>query len=99
MGDWYPIGIAVGLGLACGLALAAVLASRRGGFVGAIVAIRRGGTTGGTAFIMGGVALSIAALSLIPVIGYVLVVVIPALAARRARAESERYAGLRTLAK
>lgn len=81
-----------------------------GGLVGAIVgavsaaivvrgAWRRGATAGGTALILGLVGLTVAALALIPVVGYVEAVVLPALAARRARSGPQRYAGLRSLAK
>ena len=38
-------------------------------------------------------------LALIPVVGYIEAVVLPALAARRARRSPETYAGLRSLAK
>jgi hypothetical protein len=62
-------------------------------------ALRRGATPGGTAFIVGSAGVGVAMLALVPVAGYVLAVVIPALAARRARNEPDRHAGLRTLAK
>ena len=138
VGDWYEIGVALGLGLAAGLLLAGLLAGRRYGLVvstlgalalgvaagllvkgwlglpgsllGAVIgaasasivtrgALRRGATQGGIAFIVGAVAVAVGLLALVPVVGYVLAVVIPALAARRARSEPERHAGLRTLAK
>jgi hypothetical protein len=138
VGDWYEIGITVGLGVAAGLLLAGLLAGWRyglitsvvgalavgvlagllvkgwiglpgalvGGLIGAISAsviargaLRRGATPGGTAFIVGSASIAVALLALIPVVGYVLAVAVPALAARRARQEPERHAGLRTLAK
>ena len=138
MGDWYTIGIALGLGLAAGLAFAGLLAGRpyglvvatlaavtvgvlaglavegwlglAGALVGAVLgavsatviasgALRRGATRGGTALIVGGIAVAVALLALVPVVGYLLAVVVPALAARRARREPERHAGLRSLAR
>jgi hypothetical protein len=137
VGDWYEIGITVGLGLAAGILLAGIVAAWRyglvastlgalaigvlagllvkgwiglpgalvGGLIGALSAsvvargaLRRGATPGGTAFIIGSASLFIALLALIPVVGYVLAVVVPAAAVRRARQEPERHAGLRTLA-
>jgi hypothetical protein len=77
-----------------------------GGVIGALSAaviargaLRRGGTPGGTAFILVSAALVVALFALIPVAGYLLAVALPVLAARRARREPERYAGLRTLSK
>ena len=81
-----------------------------GGVVGGIVgsvsaatvvrgAARRGATTGGTAFLLLGVAVVVGLLALIPVVGYLEAVVLPVLAARRARQSPEKYAGLRSLAK
>jgi len=138
VGSWYPIGIAVGLGLAAGLLCAGLLAGRRyglvaatlasvvvggaagllveewsglaGALVGAVIgalsatviasgALRRGATRAGTALLVGSAALVVALLALIPIVGYVLAVVVPALAARRARREPERHAGLRSLAR
>jgi len=62
-------------------------------------ALRRGGTRGGTATLVGGGALVIAALAFVPVVGYLEAIALPALAARLRKREPERYAGLRTLAK
>jgi hypothetical protein len=81
-----------------------------GGVAGAVIgaasaavivrgASRRGATRGGTAFLLAGAALVVAALALIPVVGYVEAVVVPALAARRSRRGPQKYAGLRSLAK
>lgn len=138
MGDWYEIGVALGLGLAAGLLFAGVLAGWRYGLVvsilgalavgvgagllvkgwlglpgsllGAVIgalsasiiargALRRGATQGGTAFLVGSASIAVGLLALVPVAGYVMAVVVPALAARRARREPDRHAGLRTLAK
>lgn len=138
MGDWYEIGVALGLGLAAGLLLAGALAGWRYGLVvsvvgalavgvaagllvkgwlglpgsllGAVIgavsasiiargALRRGATPGGTAFLIGSASIAVGLLALVPVAGYVLAVLVPALAARRARNEPDRHAGLRTLAK
>ena len=54
---------------------------------------------GATAFLLLGVAVVVGLLALIPVVGYVEAVVLPVLAARRARRSPEKYAGLRSLAK
>ena len=77
-----------------------------GGLIGAVSAsfvargaLRRGATPGGTAFLVGSAAIVVALLALVPVVGYVMAVVVPAAAARRVRQEPERHAGLRTLAK
>jgi hypothetical protein len=138
MGDWYTIGVALGLGLAIGVLFAGVLsatplgriaavvlagtagavvglligdwteilAGAAGGVIGAAAgivvvsgALRRGGTRGGLALIVTLVALVLAGLAFVPVVGYVTTVVLPALAVRLRRAKGERYAGLRSLAK
>jgi hypothetical protein len=62
-------------------------------------ALRRGGTTGGTGILVGLAGLGVAALALVPFVGYVEAVGLPALAARLRRRAPERYAGLRTLAR
>ena len=138
VGDWYEIGVALGLGLAAGLLLAGVLAGWRHGLVvsvvgallvgvaagllvkgwlglpgsllGAVIgalsasiiargALRRGATPSGTAILIASASILVGLLALVPVAGYVLAVLVPALAARRARNEPDRHAGLRTLAK
>ncbi len=138
MGDWYEIGITVGIGVAAGIAFAGVLAGLRfgfattllgafvvgvaagllvngwtgagGGVVGAVIgsvsaaavvrgAGRRGATLGGTAFLLLGAAVVVGLLALIPAVGYLEAVVLPVVAARRARGGPEKYAGLRSLAK
>jgi hypothetical protein len=138
MGDWYTIGLALGLGLAIGVLFAGVLsatplgriaavvlagaagavvglliedwteavAGAAGGVIGAAAtvvvvsgALRRGGTRGGLALIVAAGALVLAALAFVPVVGYLAAVVLPAIATRLRRAQGERYAGLRSLAK
>ena len=54
---------------------------------------------GGLALIVTVAALGLAALAFVPVVGYLLAVGVPALAARLRRTHAERYAGLRSLAK
>jgi hypothetical protein len=77
-----------------------------GGAMGAIVAGRlvlgtlgRGGTRSGTAALVGLGALILAALALIPVVGYLEAVGLPLLAARARGRRVERFAGLRSLAR
>lgn len=100
---------AVAVGVVAGL-LVNGWSGAGGGVVGALVgalsasvivrgARARGATTGGTAFLLLGAAIVVAALALIPVVGYVELVVVPVLALRRTRSAPERYAGLRSLAK
>jgi hypothetical protein len=62
-------------------------------------ALRRGGTGTGTAALVGITGLVLAALALVPVVGYVEAIVVPLLGFRVRRRAAERYAGLRTLAK
>ena len=62
-------------------------------------ALRRGGTKGGTALLVAAAGVAVAAIALVPVLGYVEAVAVPGLAARLRRRTAERYAGLRTLAK
>ncbi|TMK71582.1 MAG: hypothetical protein E6G50_05335 [Actinobacteria bacterium] len=61
--------------------------------------LRRGGTRFGTAIFMGVAAVVLAALTWIPIAGYVEAAVVPALAARLRGRMPERYAGLRSLAR
>jgi hypothetical protein len=83
-------------------ALAAAIGAALGAFgAGRVVvgALGRGGTRGGTAVLVAGVAVVIAALAFVPVLGYLEALALPLLAARlRARAGG-RYEGLRILAK
>jgi hypothetical protein len=138
VGDWYTIGLALGLGTSIGVLLAGLLSwtplgraaaivlagaggavagfliddlgEIAGGLVGGVAgaaaavmivagALRRGGTRGGLALLLAGVAAGLAALAFVPVLGYLEAVVLPGLAARLRRAQGERYAGLRSLAK
>ena len=62
-------------------------------------ALQRGGTRGGTALLVAGGSLALAALALIPVVVYLAAVAVPALAARLRRRAGERYAVLRGLAR
>ena len=77
-----------------------------GGFLGGLGAtpvvrgaLRRGGTRGGTAALVGGAAVVVAALAFIPIVGYLLAVALPAFGLRTRSREPERHAGLRTLAR
>ncbi len=97
------VGTAVGFALddwndAVGGAIGGLL----GGLGGARLAggtLRRGGTTAGTGILVGLAGLGVAALALVPFLGYLEALALPALAARARRREPERYAGLRTLAR
>jgi hypothetical protein len=62
-------------------------------------ALRSGGTRLGLAVLVVVAALGLAALAFAPAIGYVEAVIVPLLAARVSRRGSDRYAGLRILAK
>jgi hypothetical protein len=73
-----------------------------GGFGGGVFArgaVRRGATPGGLVVLLGGAALGVFALALIPFVGFVEALAIPAFALRARRRAGEKYAGLRTLAK
>jgi hypothetical protein len=61
--------------------------------------LRRGGTRGGTATLLGGASLVVAALAFIPVVGYLEAVAVPLLGLRLRRRTPERHAGLRSLAR
>jgi hypothetical protein len=106
--------VAAGAGAALGIGIASWQTGgwidRLGGILGALLgsfgttqivagALRRGGTRGGTATLVGGAALVVAAAAWIPALGYLEAVALPALAARLRRTRPERYAGLRTLAR
>jgi hypothetical protein len=62
-------------------------------------ALARGGTPGGTAVLVGGAAIVLAALSFVPVLGYLVALVLPVLGLRLRRRQGERHAGLRILAR
>ena len=138
MGDWYTIGLALGLGTSIGVLFAGLLSATplgraaavmlagvagalagamiedwteiAGGAIGGLVsavaaaivvagALRRGGTRGGLALIVAAIAAGLAVLSFVPIAGYLIAAAVPVLALRLRRTQSERYAGLRTLAK
>lgn len=82
------------------------VAGGAGGALGALVAaglvagtLRRGGTRLGTALLVGLASVGVAALALIPFVGYLEAVALPLLAGRARRRQPERYAGLRSLAR
>jgi hypothetical protein len=101
--------IGAGAGVAVGFALAdwkdavgGAIGGLLGGLGGVPLAagtLRRGGTAVGTGILIGLAGLGIAALALVPFLGYLEALALPALAARARRREPERYAGLRTLAR
>ena len=138
MGDWYWIGLLVGLGASIGVLFAGALAGTRmgillaallaagggllaglgigewdeaiGGAIGGPLGVagsaqlvqgtlRRGGTQGATAVWIALGALVVGALALIPGVGYLEAVALPAIGARLRGRAPERFAGLRTLAK
>ena len=68
---------------------------------GALVrgALQRGGTRGGTATIVAAVGVAVAALGLVPGVGYLEAVALPLLALRLRGRAGSRYAGLRILAR
>jgi len=138
MGEWYWIGLLVGVGAGFGVLFTGALSTIRGGVVAAILlaaaagtglgfalenwdealggglgglagalgsaqvvrgALRRGGTRGGTAALVAFAALVVAALALIPGVGYLEALALPALGARLRRRSGDRYAGLRILAR
>lgn len=100
---------AVGAGLVVGLVLGAwveAIAGAVGGALGVLGAaptfrgaLERGGTRGGTAALLIGAAVALAALALVPILGYVLAAALPIAGLRARRRSPERYAGLRTLAR
>jgi hypothetical protein len=138
VGDWYTIGLCLGLGLGFGVILSGLLGVNRvgigvsvlasiaagaalgyvigeieetvaggvGGFLGALAAaavvhgaMRRGATRMGVAAYVGAAGLLVCLLALVPIVGYLVTVVLPVLAARMRGRQAARYAGLRTLAK
>jgi len=92
--EWEPGGW-VDIVLGVGGALLGLLAAVQ--IVGG--ALKRGGTRGGTSALVAGSAFLVAALAWIPGVGYLMVLALPVLAVRLRRAQPERYAGLRTLAR
>jgi hypothetical protein len=101
--------VAAAAGFAVGLAIddwEEAAAGAVGGVLGALGAfelvrgaLRRGGTRGATTALVALGALGIAALAVIPAIGYFEALAAPVLGARLRRRTGERYAGLRTLAR
>jgi hypothetical protein len=109
-----PAGLAVVLAVSAGAALAVgyvleewgaltgVIGSAVGVLVGSQVvggALGRGGTRGGTAILVAGAAAILAALALVPVVGYLEGALLPVLGARLRRRSGSTYAGLRILAR
>ena len=97
------VGLAAGLLVRGSIGLPGAFA---GALIGALSAsiiargtLRRGGTPGGTAFLFVLAAILVGMVALIPFMGYVLAVLVPVAAVRRARQEPARHAGLRSLAK
>jgi hypothetical protein len=101
--------LAAALGAALGIVLADIeeaVAGGVGGLLGAVGsaelvrgALRRGGTRAATAlFVLLG-AVVVALLALVPGVGYLEAIALPALGMRLRRREGKRYAGLRTLAR
>ena len=83
-------------------AIAAAVGGALGGYGAGVFtrgAVRRGGTVGGTALLLAGAAAVVFVLALIPFVGFLEAVAIPALAVRARQRAGEKYAGLRTLAK
>ncbi len=89
IGGWHEA-VAGGAGGALGTFVAAALVT---GTLG------RGGTRGGTAALIVLSAFVLAALALVPAVGYLEAAALPALAARARRRRPARYAGLRSLAR
>jgi hypothetical protein len=97
--------IAVGLGLALA-GVGEAVGGGAGGILGAAGALQlvggalgRGGTRMATALLVVIGAAFVAALSFVPVLGYVEALAVPALGMRLRRRAGKRYAGLRTLAR
>jgi hypothetical protein len=108
VGSLAPV-IGAVLGAALGLLLADVeeaVAGGIGGVLGAFGAaqlvsgaLNRGGTRLATGFFVVVGAVFVALLALIPVVGYIEAIAVPALGLRVRRRAGKRYAGLRTLAR
>ncbi len=89
IGDWPEVVAGAAAGVSGGAAAAIVVAG----------ALRRGGTRGGLALIVTVVAAGLAGLALVPGVGYLEAIALPALAIRLRLTQAERYAGLRSLAR
>jgi hypothetical protein len=106
---WAAPLVAAVVGVVLGIVLADAQEAAAGGVggvlgaVGALELVRgalaRGGTSLATALLVLGAAVVIAGLAFVPVVGYVELVVVPALGMRLRRRSGKRYAGLRTLAR
>jgi hypothetical protein len=101
------VGAAIGVvvGLTFGDAPDAI-AGGVGGFLGALAgavvvygALRRGATRLGLSAYVGALGILVCLLAFVPVLGYVVTVAVPAVAARLRGRQAARFAGLRTLAK
>ena len=96
-------GAAVGIGIGdAPEAIAGGIAGLVGALSAATVvrgAMRRGATRLGVAANLGAAGLLVCLLALIPIVGYLATVALPALAARMRGRQAARFAGLRTLAK
>jgi hypothetical protein len=96
-------GALLGLGLAdAEEAVAGAIGGVLGGLGAAPLvagALARGGTRAATALLVAVAGIVVALLALIPIVGYVEAVVVPALAERLRRRSGRRYAGLRILAR
>jgi hypothetical protein len=138
VGNWYTLGLCLGLGLALGIAVTGILganvigvgaaaligaglgvaiglaigetdeavACAAGAILGSVAAavavrgaLRRGATRFGTGAYLSAVGIVVALLALVPILGYVLAIAVPVLAARMRGRQAARFAGLRTLAK
>ena len=109
LGRLAALALTVAAGVAIGLLVrdwdealgAAVggLAGAAGALVVAGGTLRRGGTRAGTGALFAVAAVGLAALALVPALGYLEAVALPALAIRLRRRAPTRYAGLRTLAR
>jgi hypothetical protein len=101
--------VGAALGGAIGLLVggtAETVAGAVGGVLGALAAavavtgaLRRGATRFGVGAYMGAVGVLVCLLALVPLVGYLLAVALPALAARMRGRQAARFAGLRSLAK
>jgi hypothetical protein len=101
--------LALVAGAAAGWALeewSGAIAAAVGGVLGALGAgptvrgaLARGGTRVGTALLVAGAAVVLAALSLVPALGYLIALAVPVLGVRLRRRQDERHAGLRILAR
>ena len=86
----WPQAVGGAIGAACGAA---------GAMPVVVGTLRRGGTRGGTATLLGVGALIAAALSFVPIVGYLEAIAVLVLGARLRRRAPDTHAGLRTLAR